>query len=79
MVETAEKIEEKKAEKISDTMKTVLMYALSVVTALGLNDLVTTIFDNFSNTQHVITKTTYVVIMFGATLATAYYLSQIGN
>lgn len=60
-------------------IQSVLLYALSVIVALGLNDIVTNIFDSFPDTQHIVSKTIYVVIMFGFTIMTAYYLGDVVN
>jgi hypothetical protein len=67
--------EQERKQNVLTNIRSVLFYALSLSVALGFNDLVTTIFDSFPNTQHIISKTTYVVIMFGATLLAAYWLS----
>ena len=61
---------------IRENIKTVVIYALSFSVALGFNNLITSIFNNFYETQHIISKTTYVVILFGITLLTAYWLAQ---
>ena len=65
---------EPKPDNIKDNIASIMLYALSLATALGFNDLILTIFDGFSWTAHIISKTTYVVIMFGLTIASAYYL-----
>ena len=59
-----------------DNITSILLYALSLATALGFNDLILTIFDSFKWTAHIIAKTTYVVIMFGITIGLAYYLNS---
>lgn len=69
----------KKRQDVIDSTRSILVYALSFTVALGLNDLITTIFNSFSNTQHIITKTTYVVIMFGITLIVAQYLISLND
>ena len=61
---------------IKDNITSVILYALSLATALGFNDLILTIFDSFKWTAHVLAKTTYVVIMFGITIGLAYYLNS---
>jgi hypothetical protein len=61
---------------ISDNITSILLYALSLATALGFNDLILTIFDSFNWTTHIIAKTTYFVIMFGITIGLAYYLNS---
>lgn len=65
-----------KTNNIKDNIISILLYALSLATALGFNDLMLTIFDGFSWTGHVLSKTTYVIIMFGITIGLAYYLGS---
>ena len=67
--------QDEKKQVILTNIRSVLFYALSLSVALGFNDLVTTIFDSFPYTHHIISKTTYVVVMFGVTLLAAYWLS----
>lgn len=50
--------------------------SLSLAIALGFNDLILTIFDSFNFTTHILTKTTYVMIMFTVTITLAYYLNS---
>ena len=70
--------DEKKEKKLILTnIRSVLIYCLSLSVALGFNDLITGIFNSFPNSHHIIPKTTYVVIMFGATLFVAFSLFQI--
>ena len=61
---------------IKDNISNVLLYALSLATALGFNDLILTIFDTFKFTTHILAKTTYVVLMFSITIGVAYYLNS---
>lgn len=63
-------------DNIKDNIVTILLYALSLATALGFNDLVLTIFDSFKWTEHILAKTTYVVIMFSVTIGLAYYMNS---
>jgi len=63
-------------DNIKDNIVTILLYALSLATALGFNDLVLTIFDSFKWTAHILAKTTYVVIMFSVTIGLAYYMNS---
>ena len=60
---------------IKDNITSVLLYALSLATALGFNDLILTIFNSFKSNSHIIGKTVYVIIMFGITIGLAYYLN----
>lgn len=58
-----------------ENIKSIVLYALSLSVALGFNDLIISVFDSFPHTHHIISKTTYVIIMFGITLFAAYWLS----
>lgn len=66
----------KKKIVILNNIKYILFYALSLSVALGFNDLVITIFNGFPSSHHIISKTTYIIIMFGLTLLTAYWFSN---
>ena len=61
---------------INEHIKTVVIYALSFSVALGFNNTVTSIFNSFYETQHIISKTIYVVILFGITLLTVSWLTK---
>ena len=63
-------------DNIKDNIITILLYSLSLATALGFNDLVLNIFDSFKWTAHILAKTTYVVIMFSVTIGLAYYMNS---
>jgi|TARA_B110000259_G_scaffold49886_1_gene58554 hypothetical protein len=54
----------------------VIMYCLSMTTALAFNDLITSTFDSYVNTKHIIVKTNFVVILFGITIFMAVYLNS---
>jgi hypothetical protein len=65
---------------VKNNITSVLLYALSLATALGFNDLILSIFNSFKWTSaHILEKTTYVVIMFGITIGIAYYLNSTIN
>jgi len=64
---------------ILSNIKAVLLAALSLSVALGFNDLVKTIFNSFPNSHHIISKTTYLVTMFGITLLVAFWLFEINH
>jgi hypothetical protein len=71
--------DKEKVEKKYDIMtniRSILFYSMSLSVALGFNDLVLTVFDSFPDTQHIISKTIYVIIMFGLTLVAAYWFSD---
>jgi hypothetical protein len=55
---------------------TIVLYSLSFSIALALNDLIVTIFDSFPGTQHIITKTTYLMLLFGVTMLIIYLFSN---
>jgi hypothetical protein len=63
-------------ENVKNNVYHILFYSLCLAVALGFNDLITTMFDSFPNNKHIIAKTIYVVIMFGTTIITAYYLGS---
>ena len=67
--------QEEKKQNILVNMRAILFYALSLSVAMGFNDLIMSIFSSFPDTQNIIAKTTYVMIMFGATIFAAYLLS----
>ena len=71
--------QEKKDETIILTnVHLVLINALSFSVALGINDLVTTIFNSFpSSNNNIIKKLIYVVIMFSVTICAAFWLFKI--
>lgn len=69
--------QDKKA--ILSNIRTVVVAALSLSVALGFNDLVETIFNSFPNSHHIISKTTYLVIMFGITLLVAFWFFEINH
>ena len=60
---------------LKKNITSVIMYALSMSTALAFNDLITTIFDSYNNTKHVIVKATYLIALFGFTIYLAVYLN----
>jgi hypothetical protein len=66
-----------KRQLLVSNIKSILFYSLAMAVALGFNDLMTSIFDSFPNTKHIVGKTIYVVILFGLTIFAAYYAGQI--
>lgn len=76
-------IDEKDKEKDKETLilnvKYIVFYALSFAIAFAINDVATSIFASFPNNQHIITKITYVVILFGITIYLAYISKDIIN
>tara|TARA_B110000967_G_C18402282_1_gene325152 strand:- start:210 stop:470 length:261 start_codon:yes stop_codon:yes gene_type:complete len=69
----------KQPDLVSKNVIGILLYALSLATALGFNDLILTIFDSFNWTAHIIAKTTYVILMFFITIGIAYYIGTSVN
>lgn len=67
--------EQRKAD-LNQNIHTILFYSLSVVVALGINDLTTTIFNSFSYQKHIIAKTIYILTVFGLTVLLAYYMNS---
>lgn len=53
-------------------MQYLLLYSMSYVLALGINELVNTIFDRLSFKSNVISKSVYVVSVFALTLLFIY-------
>jgi len=62
--------------KVKENIEYILFYSLSLTVALGFNNIVISIFDSFPNNQHIIVKTTYVMIMFTITIFIAYYMGK---
>jgi hypothetical protein len=73
---TLQEQEETDREKLLSDIRSVTIYALSFSVAFGFNSLVTTIFDSFPNSSVTISKTTYVIFMFGVTLLVANWLTK---
>jgi hypothetical protein len=71
--------EEDDKKAILSNIRTVVVAALSLSVALGFNDLVETIFNSFPNSHHIISKTTYLVLMFGITLLVAFWFFEINH
>lgn len=69
-------IDKKDKNNLKDNIVSILIYSMSLATALGFNDLVLNIFDSFKWTGHILAKTTYVVIMFITTIGLAYYMNS---
>jgi hypothetical protein len=61
---------------VKENITAILLYALSLATALGFNDLILSMFDTFKWKTHILAKTVYVFIMFGITIGLAYYMNS---
>ncbi len=73
-----ERDNQKTDEKIIITnVNLVLINALSFSVALGFNELVTSIFNSFPGSNHILRKTIYVLIMFIITIILAYWIFKI--
>jgi hypothetical protein len=54
----------------------IILYALSLTAALGFNDLILTIFNNFKWTKSITAKIVYVSIITTITVIVAYYFNS---
>lgn len=62
---------------IKENITFIILYAFSLTTALGFNDLILTIFNSFRWTHaKIIGKTIYFIIMFIITIGLSYYLKS---
>lgn len=51
----------------------ILFYSLAMTIGLSFNDVITSIFDSFYGSQHVISKVTCLVVLIGVTILLATY------
>ena len=65
--------DQNKKSATKNNLMIILIYALAFAAALGLNDLIMTIFKKWSHGSQILSKTIYVVLMLVAALALAYY------
>lgn len=63
-------------ESLIFNTKFILIYALVFSIALALNEVSVSVFKSFPKSQHIISKVTYVVILFGVTVLIAYLLKS---
>lgn len=63
---------EKKPVIISN-IKSIILYALSMTTALGFNSLMSAIFDSFHAKKVILAKALYVGAILAVTIIVAYY------
>jgi hypothetical protein len=69
---------EKSDEKIILTnVNLLIINALSFSVALGFNDLITSIFNSFPGSNHILKKAIYVLILFIITIIVAYWIFKI--
>ena len=66
---------EDKTKNTKNNLLFIVLYALAIASALGLNDLILTIFDKMkmSHGNQILSKVIYVVLMFVFALTLAYY------
>lgn len=62
---------------ILSNVNLVLINALSFSVALGLNELITSIFNSFPGSNHIFKKTIYVLILFIITIIFAFWIFKI--
>ena len=69
------KMSSKGENMTTNNITMIILYALALAAALGLNDLILTIFDKFdwSHTGKIISKTIYVILMFTVVLLISYF------
>jgi hypothetical protein len=63
-------------DNVKNNIIIIILYALSLTAALGFNDLILTIFNNFKITKSIIAKIIYVAIVFIVTIGLAYYFNS---
>jgi len=69
---------EKSDEKIILTnVNLLIINALSFSVALGFNELITSIFNSFPGSNHILKKAIYVLILFIITIILAYWIFKI--
>jgi hypothetical protein len=64
---------QKKRSAVTQNILAILFYSLAMTIGLGVNDLITTIFDSFYESRHIVAKVTYVVILLGVTIFAAVF------
>jgi|UniRef100_A0A6C0J1N1 hypothetical protein len=65
-----------KKKVLKKNIISIVMYCLSMTIALMFNDLITSMFDSYVNSKHVIVKANFLVILFGIAIYTAVYLNS---
>lgn len=73
---TVKNNDKKLTKELKSNTGSVLIYAFSMIVALGINDLISTIFDRFSNRNKIMSKVIYVIIVFVITLLIALWTSK---
>lgn len=65
-----------KKKVLKKNIISIVMYCLSMTIALMFNDLITSMFDSYVNSKHVIVKANFLVILFGIAIYAAVYLNS---
>jgi hypothetical protein len=64
------------SDNVKNNIIIIILYALSLTAALGFNDLILTIFNNFKWTKSITAKIVYVSIIAFITIIVAYYFNS---
>ena len=64
------------SDNVKNNIIIIILYALSLTAALGFNDLILTIFNNFKWTQSITAKIVYVSTITVITIIVAYYFNS---
>lgn len=67
----------KKSVSVQTNINSFLLYSLGAATALGFNDLVSSVFASFHFRNVYISKAIYFIIMFSLTIGIAYYMGTV--
>ena len=59
---------------VKNNISIIIIYSLSLATALGFNDLILSIFNSFAYDKAIIGKTIYFVVIFSITIFLCFYL-----
>ena len=65
-----------KPNNVKNNVIIIILYGLSLTAALGFNDLILTIFNNFKWTQSITAKIVYVSTITVITIIVAYYFNS---
>ena len=57
-------------------VQVVVVYSLSLAVGLAVNGVITSILQAFPNTDNVLNKATYAIVLMGATVAATYFLNR---
>ena len=64
------------SDNVKNNIIIIILYSLSLTVALGFNDLILTIFNNFKWTQSITAKIVYVSTITVITIIVAYYFNS---